>query len=165
MFQLCMTQERQQMAEARLRMLLEDLVVRLRALAAKRDAVAVQSSDIIGAFVRVWQAGVVTLSGVAWNNSLAQQLKELGYHRDVPLLDLVSAVPNNIPFDDRVLDVYYVQLSILQGVVSVSGSSCLTSSVLGAMLNRVYSQVLEPSGLDENGNILQSLRDVGFGRF
>lgn len=151
------------MTEAALCGLLQDLVVRLRSLRGNNNLVAVKSSEIMGTFVRVWQAGVVEPSRLLWNETLAQELKELGFHHTVPLLDLMDDAADNSNFDSLVLRTFHVQLSILQGVVSVSGGMCMVSAILGPMLNTMYYKVLAPSGLDRSGEIIRTLTEIGFG--
>lgn len=150
------------MSEVALRGLLEELTARLKSLTGKCEMVAVQTAQILGAFVRAWHAGVVEPSELSWNDSLACELKELGCLHVVPILDLLSNESKNV--DDRVLNMFDVQLSILQGVLRVSGGGCLTSQILGPMVNTFYFKVLVPSKMDQSGEILNTLLGIGLGR-
>jgi hypothetical protein len=149
------------MAEVALRGLLEELIARLKSLAGNHNMTAVQASQILGAFVRAFQACVVEPSGLSWNDSLASDLKDLGFFHHAPLLDMMSNESKNV--DERVLNMFDVQLSILQGVMRVSGGTCLTSQILGPMLSMFYYKVLVPSRLDQSEEIRQALLDTGFG--
>jgi hypothetical protein len=150
------------MAEVALRGLLEELIARLKSLAGNDNMAAVQTSQILGAFVRAWQAGVVEPSGLLWNDSLARELKDLGCFHVVPILDMMSNESKNV--EERVLNMFDVQLSILQGVMRVSGGACLTSQILGPMITMFYYKVLVPSGMDQSEEIRRTLIGTGFGR-
>ena len=120
----------------------------------------------LGSVLRMWQAGVVEPSGLWWNAALADVLLGLGYDGPDPGLDLIAdprGEPQALRFEQRVLKLFEVQLSILQGVVSVSGGGCGTTTLLGHVLVNIYHKVLAPSGLDKNGQLWDSLRAAGVG--
>jgi len=147
------------MAEFALRNLLEDWLQLLQKLALVQGAMYEAVAFDLGATLRMWQAGVVAPSGLWWNAPLADVLIELGYDRPDPGLDLISdGEPKDLGFDARVLRIFGVQLSILEGVVSVSGGGCGTSTLLGHVLINIYDKVVAPSGLDDNGQLWDSLR-------
>lgn len=146
------------MAEHALRDLLEDWSRLLQKLALVQGPIYEAVSRDLGAVLRMWQAGVVAPLGLWWNAPLANVLLELGYDRPAGLDIIVDPQGG---FDARVLELFGVQLSMLEGVVDVSGGGCGTSTLLGHVLINIYDKVVAPSGLDDDGELWASLRATG----